>query len=506
MDNTNKDAQFHLSGTFRLSRSVEDATGDLKEFFSKAAEEVLSKGVPEGRGVQQLSHRAHGEQLSVDVLSDSYLRAHEAVLRLRKPLAKVLGKHRTGLRGFEVESYTIRLPTSRPIGAGKIPFVREVRDDEGCVVLELELGEAELEKRVPDRIVSLIEDKLKAAEHGTKAENWQLLWESERKEELFSEDPTEALLRAGWLKHGASRGQWIYGPQLTHVLRTFERLVLDELLEPLGYREMIFPKLVPWEVWMRSGHAKGVYPEIYYVSAPKSRDPKYWEEVIDYYRITHEVPLELVQERISAPIGGMCYAQCPPFWVFLQGETVSDRSLPLRVFDRSGTSHRYESGGIHGIERVDEFHRIEIVWMDYPDGVVRQSERLQERYYHIFEDVLQLEWRKAWVTPWFMAQEGLTGLAGDERAGTIDYEAHLPYRGRDAEWLEFQNVSVNGEKYPKGFSVKSQKGEQLWSGCSGVGLERWASAFFAQKGIDPQRWPESFLRLVDKMPEGFEFL
>ncbi|MHC1570640.1 MAG: serine--tRNA ligase [Methermicoccaceae archaeon] len=500
------DAQFRLSGWFRLSRPIAEAERDVDEVFSRARDGVLVKGVPEGRGVKQLTHRLEDDRLFLDVLSDSYLRAHEVVLRMRKPLAKTLGEHRTGLRGFEVESYTIHLPTPKSVRVGRIPFVREIREEDGYVVLELEVGEAELESRVPDRIVSLIEDKVRAAEHGGKAENWQLIWESGKKEEVFHDDPTDALLRAGWIRHGASRGQWIHGPQMTHVLRTFERIVLEELLKPLGYREMIFPKLVPWEVWMRSGHAKGVYPEIYYVSTPRSRDPELWEEVMDYYRITLEVPRHLIAERIDAPIGGMCYAQCPPFWVFLQGETVADASLPLRVFDRSGTSHRYESGGIHGIERVDEFHRIEIVWMDYPDGVVRESERLQERYHHIFEDILQLEWRKAWVTPWFMAQEGLTGLAGDERVGTIDYEAYLPYRGRDAEWLEFQNVSVNGEKYPKGFSVKSQRGEQLWSGCSGVGLERWASAFFAQKGIDPSRWPESFLRWVGEIPEGFKLL
>ena len=36
--------------------------------------------------------------------------------------------------------------------------------------------------------------------------------------------------------------------------------------------------------------------------------------------------------------------------------------------------------------------------------------------------------------------------------------------------LQFQNLFVNGEKYPKGFTEKAQSGEPLWSGCSGVGL------------------------------------
>jgi len=35
---------------------------------------------------------------------------------------------------------------------------------------------------------------------------------------------------------------------------------------------------------------------------------------------------------------------------------------------------------------------------------------------------------------------------------------------------EFQS-----DKHQKGFSVKLQSGAELWSGCSGVDLERWAA-------------------------------
>ena len=188
--------------------------------------------------------------------------------------------------------------------------------------------------------------------------------------------------------------------------------MLEEIVGPLGFAEMIFPKLVPWEVWAKSGHAKGVYPEIYYVSAPKTRDPAYWEEVADYFKVTGEVPVDLIREKIDGPIGGLCYAQCPSFWPFVGGATLANDCLPARVFDRSGTSHRYESGGIHGIERVDEFHRIEILWLGTPEQTVETADLLHERYRHLFDEVLELEWRSARVTPWFMAQEGMLGGEG----------------------------------------------------------------------------------------------
>ena len=170
---------------------------------------------------------------------------------------------------------------------------------------------------------------------------------------------------------------------------------------------------------------------------------------------------------------------------------------------------RYESGGIHGIERVDEFHRIEMVWIGYPDQVIKLHQEIIKKYKRIFNEILDFEWRMAHVTPWFMAQEGLIGTADEEKIiGTIDFEAYLPYRGsrEESEWLEFQNASNNGDKYPRGFNVKSQTGKELHSGCTGVGLERWLAVFLAQKGLDMENWPKKFLNRIGRLPEGIKFL
>mgnify|MGYP000846720694 FL=1 len=499
--------QFNLKAYFKTSADPTPAKEAIAALFEEANNTLLTRGAPEGQGAKVTEWKLGEDRIELTLESGRYVRVHDAIFRLRKQLAEALGKrYKIGIRGIEVESFTIRMPAERELRMLKVPYIKGMENIEGGIMLELDVGEAEMKNRVPDRILTLLEEKIEAAQYGAKAEHWNLLWQREPMEHPFKEDPTQAMMNEGWLKRGASRGQWIHGPQSTRIFRTFEKIVFEELLEPLGYREMIFPKLVTWEVWMKSGHAKGIYPEIYYVCPPQTRDPDYWEEVADYYKVTHEVPTKLLKEKIAEPIGGMCYAQCPPFWMYVTGETLPNDEIPIKVFDRSGTSHRYESGGIHGIERVDEFHRIEIVWIGTKEEVIKCAEELHERYMYIFNDILDIEWRKARVTPWFMAQEGLLGLAEENTVGTTDYEACLPYRGPDGEWLEFQNVSINGDKYPKGFNVKLQSGEELWSGCSGVGLERWAAVFLAQKGLDPANWPEEFKKRLGEMPKGIRFL
>jgi len=472
---------------------------------------VLAKGAPRGEGARIAKSELKGDRLDLRITSGRYVRPHDAVFRLKNFLSEELGKrYRVGIRGIRAERYKIEFHVERePKKKISLPFAERIEFDGKRCVFELQnLDDEFLRRNYVDRMINLINEKIEKQHYEGKGEHWELIWQSKPKEPVWNKDPSREMERKGWIMH-RGRGQWIFGPVITRIMRTMEQIVVEKLLKPLDFDEVIIPKAVTWDVWKRSGHAKNLYGEIYYLCPPRSRDPEFWEGVTDIYKITGEIPEKLIKEKIREPIGGMCYAQCPPFWPYLGGKTIADESLPVKIFDRSGTSMRYESGGIHGIERVDEFHRVEIVWIGYPDQVKKLHKEIVEHYRKIFNEILDLEWRMAWVTPWFMAQEGLTGLIDEKReVGTIDFEAYLPYRGsrEESEWLEFQNASNNGDKYPKGFNVKSQGKEQLYSGCTGIGLERWVVAFLAQKGLDPENWPRGFRKRLGELPEGIKFL
>jgi len=485
-----------------------DARGAVDLAVKEANEKTFTKGVPKDVPPEEVGRitvwEVEENLLFLEIESGGYTRAHDALFRFRKHIGAAMGKHHIGLREIRVREFRVAIGEDVPESAiPRIRFIRSARREAGKVSLDMEVTTQDLENRIPDRIVKLIEEKAEAAGYGGKTEHWELMYESPKRERSYSGNPTEEMEKRHWVRHGSSRGQWIYGPQPVQLFRAFSSIVEEEIIRPLGFSEMVFPKVDTWDVLSRSGHAKGVYPEIYYVCTPKTRDPSFWEEVADYFKVTGEVPVEMLRDRIDGPIGALCYAQCPSFWPFVQGRTVANATLPVKVFDRSGTSHRYESGGIHGIERVDEFHRIEIVWFGTVEQTTCMAEELHRAYTRVFNEILELEWRAAKVTPWFMAQEGMVGACGCESVGTTDYEAYLPY---NESWLEFQNVSVNGDKYPKGFNVKIQSGEECWSGCSGIGLERWTAAFLAQKGFDPAGWPGKVAERVGTWNDVFRFL
>ena len=487
------------------------AGATLEGIVPRLATEVIQRSIgTRGKGALT-EFTVQGNVLQLVLESDG-ARPHQSLLALVRRLGEELGRaHHVGVRAFRAPSYRVRFPLdpvpAKPISL-PIPGTLTVADGHG--VLELtDLSEEALRDNWMDRVVALVAEKAKRQSYTGKEQYWSLLKATPPKEPRFRLDPTEEMLKRQWVRSGPTKGKWFLGPTVAHLLRTMDRIAQEEVLRPLGFAEVVQPHHDSFDILLRTGHLEGLPGEFYYVAEPRTRDPAQWERFTDLVKITRKVPEEELARMVSPPSAVLCYAQCPTIYWWLSGRTIAQDSLPLKVFDRTAVSNRYESGGRHGLERVDEFHRIEPVYVGTPEQLTDLREKLLARYAHVFDAILDLEWRTAWVTPFYMQQSGGVGVEDNQARikGTIDFEAYLPYRGtrEQSEWLEFQNLSIVGDKYTKAFTIRTQKGE-LWSGCSGIGLERWLVAFLAQKGLDPDGWPAEFRKRAGELPQDVRFL
>ncbi len=502
--------EHRLEAEVQLSGRI-DPPERLGELLAPLAREAIERTVgSRGRG-EMTSWSLAGDRLSL-VLETEGARPHQALLALARRLGEELGrKLHIGVRSFRAPSYRVRFVVDpAPTQPITLPIPSQLVLDGTSATLELtDLSEEALRDNWMDRAVTLVLEKAKRQSYAGKEQYWSLLTASPTKEPRFQGDPTEEMLRRLWVRSGPTKGKWFLGPTAAHLLKTMERIARQEILDPLGFTEVVQPHHDSFDILLKTGHLEGLPGEFYYVTEPRTRDPAAWERFTDLVKLTRRVPEAELLKMVSPPSAVSCYAQCPTIYWWLSGRTVAQESLPLRIYDRTAISNRYESGGRHGLERVDEFHRIEPVYVGTPEQLLELRERLLERYARVFDTVLDLEWRTAWVTPFYLQQSGGVGIEDAQARikGTIDFEAYLPYRGtREAsEWLEFQNLSIVGDKYTKAFTIRGQKGE-LWSGCSGIGLERWLVAFLAQKGLDPDGWPEAFRRYAGTMPSEIRFL
>ncbi|MEM5874219.1 MAG: hypothetical protein QW065_05490, partial [Acidilobaceae archaeon] len=61
-------------------------------------------------------------------------------------------------------------------------------------------------------------------------------------------------------------------------------------------------------------------------------------------------------------------------------------------------------------------------------------------------------------------------------------------------------ATVHIDFYVKAFKIKEFKGRDIWTGCVGHGLTRWAAAFLARHGFNFEDWPVEVREKIGKLP------
>ncbi len=491
----------------------EGLSSRMEEFIAKINGEVLRKGAKtDEEAAKVISYDVIGNKIVLEITAGRKIGVHIAALRAKNFLAPILGKeYRIGIRDVILTNAAIELMGRHSVKI-KVPIIEsiEIMDDVTRIHLR-DLHEKDLQKPLLQRLIALVEEKERRKAWGGKIEHWVKIKESPRKAIIFNEDPNIILEEIGWMRNMAP-GQWIYTPPLTSLLRSFEKMFIDVVLKPLGFVEAVFPKMEPLHIALKTGHLKGTPNQMIFASLPISYNIEEFEEWQDFLSIYENVDAKLLRKYTEAPTYYMCFAQCPPFYYFLSKMIFTDRNIPIKWFDKSGPSFRWEgTGGLRGIERLVEFHRIEVVWLGTQEQVISIRNQLLEKYEYFMDKVLDLEWRWAWVTPWFLVHAGETKEIEERidinQPGTIDFEAYLPYKGdreNPKSWLEIGNISIHGAKYTKAFRIKHAAKKILWTGCSGFGVERWVLAFLAQKGFDRDSWPKMVREYTKGLPIGVE--
>ena len=488
---------FELNGYVKTNKTLKEVKSGIAKIVEASNKQFSKLGENFGKITEW---KIEDDKIIVKITSGGSPRPHECLIRFKKNLAEELGeKHKIGVREIFAGKYVVEFETDKKaVKQIKLPFVSECKlKDNKCTLVFENLDEEMLQKNYIDRLIKLVNEKIRYQYYEGKEEYKEYVWNSKEKKMYFDKDPAEEMEKMGWIRRTSGKGQFVFGREYTALINVFKEIIIKHMYETLGFYETIFPKFEPWKIPTKSGHAATILPNAYFVFVPKDSAVEFWEDVSDHYKITGEIDKEGILRRVES-VGIMSYAQCPPFWSLLEGRTIDEKTLPLKIYDWSGPTYRNESGGTHGLDRIEEFHRIETLWVGTKKQVTETWKQTIDAFKKIFDKVLDLELRSAKVSPWWMAHAGMKTEKGTEEVGTFDFDAYLPFKGdRDSEWLEIQNTSSIGDKYPKAFTVKGTK-EELWSGCAGGSLERWAVAFLAQKGFDTKNWPEEIRKSFEQ--------
>lgn len=499
--------KFLMKASFELSGGLKDKD-PVKEFLA-GMEDVLQKGVPKSEtGAEIKEVKIDNERITLTIESGRHVRPHDAVLRIKKRLSEQLGRNQAvGVRALRVESYEVWYPLAKkPAAEIKIPFVKKIEIEDGIAHLTFEdLDETALENKYPDRILKRLEEKIKEEGIGGKSEFSKTVSKSEPRIQKYTllEEPTEELIKRSWVKH-LGTGVWTILPAYAALWRAIENLVIEMVARPLGFNEVMLPKIVPLEVERRKGQLFGIPNEMWWVCPPATRDPEKWEHYRDMVKITGKTHPDGLMENLASPEFALAYAQCEPFYDIWAGRTVDRDRLPLKFVDSYGPTWRYESGGLKGLERLSEFKRMEFVWIGSPEDAVSIRDDVRDRAVGVIDKVFDVEWRVDATTAVYLEHAGEREDEGRDYARTYDLSVSLPFEAasRPERDLEIASFHVHEDHYAKNFHWKEKKGRTIWSGCAGISPTRWAYVFLLRHGFEYSKWPKSIRGYIgDRLPE-----
>lgn len=278
--------------------------------------------------------------------------------------------------------------------------------------------------------------------------------------------------------------------------RALEEILIEEIVEKLGFEECLFPKLIPFETMEKMKYLEGLPEGMYYCCAPK-RDPETFNQFKNQLVINKEVPVDLLKKGLKDPSYVLAPAQCEPFYEFLSHEVVDEKDLPIKFYDKSGWTYRWEGGGAKGLDRVHEFQRIELVWLDTPENTTKIRDQTLELSQKL-ANKLELEWYTEIGDDPFYLEGRKVEKRGIEFPDIPKYEMRLTIPGAE-KGVAIVSANVHGTHFIEGFSIKETHKHRIWTGCTGLGMTRWIFGFLAQKGFDMENWPEEVKEKVKKV-------
>lgn len=505
--------RFRLKAWLEFSSSIENYVGDLALIVEEVNASLLTKGATDLREAAKVSSwSVRGDRLFLEIVSGRGVRAHDGLLRVRKYLAQAIGlKFRVGLRKVHVEVLEVEVPSPAldfEEIEQKLRGVAEVlKEGSKLIITFRDLSEEDLEDRVVDRALRGIMRVEKVEEEARLVPYGFVLRRSAEKPMAFAGEVAQEAERLGWIKKFPARGQWIFTAPMTSLISTIRGIIIDYVCKPLGFQEWVFPRLIPFEVLKKLSTYVEHLPEgMFYVCAPP-RDPKAFEEFKREFALRRKIRADLLKEILEQPSYVLDAIQCAPFYQFFSEEIVKVNDLPVKVYDYAGGwTWRNEGGGVEGLARTNEFLRLEMVYLGTPEQVVELRDEIVEKVIEVVDKVLDLEWRLTVGAPFYLSQEEagkrMVDISKSSKIPALDVECYLPYRGdrETSEWLEISACNVHMTHYVSSFRIKEAKGEELWTGCAGHGLTRWATALLAQKGFDFDKWPEEVKRRIGSLP------
>ena len=300
------------------------------------------------------------------------------------------------------------------------------------------------------------------------------------------------------LQVGGHNYQWVFTENMTRLISVLKHFIRKEVAGPLGFKEYLFPRLVPEEVLGETGWLTYHAPEAWHVSQKREFRFDLLDKPTVFDKKEKFKPSQI--DFVLDPI------QCVSLYYAYYDKEIDPKSLPIKVFeDQGGWTWRYEVlDSLNGLFKSIEFLRTEFVW------IANQTEAESTRNEALLATSNMI--RKLGIETAF--GEGDSCFVESVKENNLNYQkttqnlkdlsaeptVDLLCKRTDGSWSEI----CSGSRYSiitKRFKIQCSNKTELWSGCLGVGINRMVVIFLEKYGFVPEQWPVSIKQIWAKSKE-----
>lgn len=160
---------------------------------------------------------------------------------------------------------------------------------------------------------------------------------------------------------------------------------------------------------------------------------------------------------------------------------------------------RYEARNFRSLSRLWDFSVRDIVFFGSLERIGALRQEVMEASIELCRE-LGLEARVELANdPFFLNPSRSKRVYQRLHEAKYELLVSLPYR---SEELAVSSFNLHRDFYTKVYNIRFENGAMAETACMGFGIERWVYGFLAQRGLDPDGWPEPVRRYVAEMRDG----
>ena len=174
--------------------------------------------------------------------------------------------------------------------------------------------------------------------------------------------------------------------------------------------------------------------------------------------------------------------------------------MPIKVFETlGGYQWRCEKEEeLHAFDKLLEYLKLEHVYIGYPNQVVEARKTQKKQYIKLFNKIGFL-YR---ITVGAPCHSSPINTKRYEKASNLDeiplydFEFYIP---KEKKWLEVCGTCIEEDENTNAYGIQTITGKKVWSGCSGVGLNRLVYSFLSQFGFQEENYPALISKYIRKV-------